>query len=301
MFSGLRDRFEFAGAYDVRDDAAAPPDTSRLRSEEEAIALADLVIVATPAAEHASTVARALAAGRHVLAEKPLCPSASEAMALAALSTRGTARLFVGHSERFNPVVRALARLALREPALAIDLLRVGPSRATDCGVLVNLGVHDFDLAAYVGRAPVTVRAAIGGGLSGGAALDVAHVLFTTARGAVGHLHVDRTAPSKARSISLATPRWVYEGDLLSHRLARTARATGAKSHVPLVLDEPLAAQALAVADALDGRRVLEIATGDDGACAVALAEEASLCARELQRRSARGEGLSPRLFRPRL
>jgi predicted dehydrogenase len=270
VFAALGDRFEIAGAYDVRDDALVPAYAPRLRSEDEAIARAEVVIVATPTGAHAGAVGRALAAGRHVLVEKPLCATAAEAKSLAALSARGAARLFVGHSERFNPVVRVLVRLLRDDPALAIDLLRVGPSRPAEGGVLVNLGVHDLDLAAYLGKGPLTLRATLGG-----LGEDLAHVLFTTAGGAVGHLHVDRAAPAKRRSIALTTARWHYEGDLLAHRLARTARRTGVRADVPLPLDEPLAAQALALADALDGVGAREIATGDDGAYAVALAEEA--------------------------
>jgi hypothetical protein len=71
----------------------------------------------------------------------------------------------------------------------------------------------------------------------------------------------------------------VYEGDLLAHRLvrsARTASATGSRTEVPLPLEEPLVAQAIALADALDGRTSREIATAADGALAVALAERAA-------------------------
>ncbi len=276
VFASLPERFEIAGAYDVRVDVPVPDYAVPLRSEEEAILRADVVVVATPTPAHSATVARALAAGRHVLVEKPLCATAHEAQALAALATRSSALLFVGHSERFNPVIRALARLVRDEPVLAIDLHRVGPSRPADGGVLVNLGVHDFDLAAYVGQAPVRLVGAVAGGASNASGEDLAHVLFTNGAGAVGHLHVDRTVPAKRRWIALATPVWLYEGDLLTHRLERTARATQARTHMPLSLEEPLAAQAIALADALDGGRVREIATGDDGARAVALAEEAA-------------------------
>ncbi len=282
VFASLARRFEVVGAYDVRDDIGLPEYTSlsRLRSEDEAIARADVVIVATPTRVHWGTVARALAAGRHVLVEKPLCATAADAMALVSLSRRGPARLFVGHSERFNPVVRVLAGLTRGEPLISIDLLRVGPSRPTDCGVLVNLGVHDFDLATYLGRAPLALRAALGG-----PGEDLAHVLFTTARGAVGHLCVDRSASARRRSIALTTPRWHYEGNLLAYDLVRTSRMTGVRTDVPLPLDEPLVAQASALADTLDGAQAREIATGEDGAYAVALAEEAiSQCACGLSR-----------------
>jgi predicted dehydrogenase len=274
VLSELSGRFALAGGYDMRREAAAPAGLVRLASEAEAIAACDVLVVATSISAHAATVARALAAGRHVLVEKPLCGTAAEAAALlgsaapAASLSRG--RLFVGHSERFNPVVRALARLVRAEPVVALDFQRIGPSRPSDCGVLVNLGVHDLDLASYLGGGEVALRGAVGDD-------DFADVLLETSGGAVGHLHVDRTAAQRRRSLTLTTPHWIYQGDLLAHRLVRTARDTGVSTDVPLPLEEPLVAQARALADALDGATPREIATGVDGATAVRLAEQATL------------------------
>jgi UDP-N-acetylglucosamine 3-dehydrogenase len=285
VLSGLAERFELVGAYDVRRDSATPalpaPDLVRLSSEAEAIAACDVLVVATPIGAHAATVARALAAGKHVLVEKPLCASGAEADALLATPSRG--RLFVGHSERFNPAVRALARLVRSEPVIALDFQRVGPSRPSDCGVLVNLGVHDLDLASYLGGGTVALRGAVGDD-------DFADVLLETAAGAVGHLHVDRTATHRRRTVTLTTPHWIYEGDLLAHRLTRSARDTGACAEVPLPLEEPLVAQARALADTLDGSAVRDIATGLDGAAAVRLAELARGLCSSVSQPFARGE-----------
>jgi predicted dehydrogenase len=283
----LSDRFELVGGYDVRGDVGWPEGLApldRLSSQEEAIARADAVIVATPIEAHAGPVTAALAAGRHVLVEKPLCSTAREAYALVN-AARGGARLYVGHSERFNPVVRALARLVRGDDLRAIDLRRVGPSSASGVGVLLNLGVHDFDIAAYLGGGEVQLRAALGH--RAGSLEEFAHVLVSMARGAVGHLYVDRTVPTRQRTILVSTQRWVYEGDLLGHRLMRAPRlatrgarpfspAHAARTDVPLPLEEPLTAQAVAFADALDGTGSREIAVGADGARAVDLAEQAA-------------------------
>jgi predicted dehydrogenase len=290
VLRALSDRFELAGAYDIRAETEWPAGLRRFGSEVEAIDCAEVVVVSTPIAAHAAIVSHALAAGRHVFVEKPLCATAAEAHALAA-SASASSRLFVGHSERFNPVVRVLSRLLRDEVALTAELRRVGPSLASTIGVLLNLGVHDLDLAAYLGGGPVSLRGAVGRSRGPDPAEDAAHILFTTSRGTVGHVHVDRTAPVKRRSVSVATPRWAYDGDLLAHRLVRTRHhpsvagavpgrhASGAASEVPLPLEEPLLAQAIALADALDGAPAREIATGHDGAAAVALAEQAAaLC-----------------------
>jgi UDP-N-acetylglucosamine 3-dehydrogenase len=279
VFAALPDRFELVGAYDVRAGLAWPEEVPVLDGELEAIARADVVVVATPTRAHAGIVARALAAGRHVLVEKPLCTRAAEAEALTAVAARGAARLFVGHSERFNPVVRALARLVRGERVVALDMQRVGPCRPTDCGVLVNLAVHDLDLAAYLGGGEAIVQGAVGGSSSDGAGEDTAHVLLTTTSGAFGHVHVDRTAVERRRRLALTTPRWLYEGDLLAHRLVRSARdsrESPLRTEMPLLLEEPLAAQAMALADALDGGISRELATAVDGTRALALAERAA-------------------------
>lgn len=273
----LPERFRLVGAYDPAPESAPPDDVAFFGSEAEAIARAEVVIVASPVEAHSATVADALAGGRHVLVEKPLCTDAVEARSLAA-NARSDARLFVGHSERFNPVIRALARLVRSDPAVGVDLTRVGPTAARAPGVLLNLGVHDFDLARYLTRGEIGLRHVEGPEQATRCRDDLARVLFESTSGATGSIHVDRTAAAKRRTIRLTTTRWVYEGDLAAHRLARTARATGRRAEVPLVHEEPLRAQAIALADALDGEPpgVRELADGFDGARAVALADEAA-------------------------
>lgn len=309
VLAGLVERFELVGVFDARREAASAVastwGTAAFDSEADAIACSELLVIATPNAAHASAAAAALTAGRHVLVEKPICSTAAEAQALVALETKTGARIFVGHSERFNPVVRVLARVLRGQEVLALDFTRVGvrtqPALAGthDGGVLVNLAVHDLDLAAYLTGSPVQVRSASGRSLSGlharGAAEDLAHVLLTTGAGAPGHIYVDRTAPKKRRSLAVVTQRWTYDADLLAHRLTRTTRATGEFTEMPLPVDEPLVAQALAVADALGrgGERPrLEIAVGRDGALALALAERAALYVREPRERVLLAENL---------
>jgi predicted dehydrogenase len=272
VLCALRDRFELVGAYDLRPDAQPPRGVALLTSIEEAVALADVVVVATPMESHARVVASALSVGKHVLVEKPLCSASAEAHALVAAARAG-GRLFVAHSERFNPVIRALSRLVPARDLMAMDMRRVGLFRPAAGGALLNLGIHDLDLAAYLGGGEAKIASALGaaGGADGE---DFAHVLFSTATGAVGHLYVDRTRPVSERAIVLTTADWVYEGDLLAHRLFRSARGGTARADVPVALEEPLVAQANALADALDGRGGRELATGIDGARAVALAEQ---------------------------
>jgi len=285
----LGDRFELVGVFDsersraerARDEFGAVV----LGSEGEAIEAADVVLVATPSESHARTAAAALDAGRDVLIEKPICARVDDAKEVLAAAARARRRVFVGHSERFNPVVRAVARLLRGDEVVALAFHRIGAGRAVtdaDVGVLANLGVHDLDLAAYLTGGAVSVSDAVGRSLDGSSGYeDIAHVLVAARGRAIGHVYADRTASVKHRSLRLTTARWVYEGDLLDHRLARTARGSTVRGDVPLSTEEPLVAQAVALADALDGAPNREIATGIDGLRALALAAEAARRIRE--------------------
>lgn len=74
----------------------------------------DAVIIATPNFTHAPIARAALAAGKHVLCEKPLALHAAEARALAAAADRAGVRHMTAFTYRFVPAMRYLAALVAR-------------------------------------------------------------------------------------------------------------------------------------------------------------------------------------------
>jgi predicted dehydrogenase len=274
VLAELPSRFDLVGVFDT-SYAAAREVAQRWRipvfaRESDAIAAAELVVVATPIAAHAVAVLSALRAGKSVLVEKPLCARLEDAFALLR-AAGGLGRLFVGHSERFNPVVRALRRAAPPHDIVSIDTHRFATAMARDGerAVLLSLGVHDLDLAAYLTASPVDVRSA------SGTEDGWARVELSAGSGAVARVRVDGTSRARERRIQVTTTRHVFSGDLLAPRLVCTCRTTGTTHGLPLPGDEPLVAQARAIATVLDGGAAPELATGVDGARALAVAESA--------------------------
>ena len=71
----------------------------------------DIVSIALPNCLHAPVALAALAAGKHVMLEKPMATSATEAAALAAAAVRAGRVLMVGQNNRFAPEVQTARRL----------------------------------------------------------------------------------------------------------------------------------------------------------------------------------------------
>ena len=137
----------------------------------------DAVVVATPNALHAPQSIAALAAGKHVLVEKPMAVSVSECDAMIEAARGSGASLMVAHCWRFHPDVRAMRdRIAAGELGEVVKTRGYGvhagdgPSgwfvdRAlAGGGALPDMGVHAIDTARFLlnDPSPVRVCAAIG-------------------------------------------------------------------------------------------------------------------------------------------
>ena len=109
----------------------------------EALAIdgVDAVTVATPPHSHAPIVREALAAGKHVLCEKPFARDAAEARALLKEAEATGLVHLVGTEFRFDSAQALLARLvadgAIGDPRLATWLLHVGVLAETTAEVPV--------------------------------------------------------------------------------------------------------------------------------------------------------------------
>jgi predicted dehydrogenase len=71
----------------------------------------DVVYLCTPNRLHADQAEAALAAGKHVFCEKPLCTTLNDCRRLIAVVERSGRQLMVGHSGRFQPIHVALKQM----------------------------------------------------------------------------------------------------------------------------------------------------------------------------------------------
>lgn len=158
----------------VFDSLAASRETLAQKHGAEAfaeidalLAVVDAVVVATPTVSHHAVGMRALAAGRHLLMEKPLAVSKTEAAELVAAARSNRCVLQVGHVERFNPAWQAAAPVLdgvlCGEPALFESVRTSGYTfRSTDIGTVLDMMIHDLDLILSVETSPLLSVSAFG-------------------------------------------------------------------------------------------------------------------------------------------
>jgi myo-inositol 2-dehydrogenase/D-chiro-inositol 1-dehydrogenase len=124
------------------------------------------VLIAAPTPLHESLVAAALAAGKHVLCEKPLTFDPQADLRLAAEADRRGLGLHVGfwrrHAWPYREARRLIAEGAIGEPRLLrLAQWDAEPPPAAFCdpavsgGIEVDCGVHECDLAAWLCGSPV--------------------------------------------------------------------------------------------------------------------------------------------------
>ena len=206
---------------------------------------ADAAILAVPTTHHASAGCALMAAGLDVLVEKPIAATVEEAQRLIAASVRFGRILQVGHLERFNPAVTALAK-AVRLPLFfEVHRLSIFAPRSLDVDVVLDLMIHDLDIVlALTGEMPSEVRAAGIRILS--EKVDIANVRLAFPGGCVANLTASRVSTEKVRKLRLFQPHEYISIDYA--RQDGMVIAVDAKRQVgfrPLgvVKREPLAAQ----------------------------------------------------------
>jgi UDP-N-acetylglucosamine 3-dehydrogenase len=184
----------------------------------------DAIIVAAPTNNHHAIVMEALAAGSHVLVEKPIAATLKEADELVARAASAKRVLAVGHIERYNPAVIELKR-RLDEGQLGrvfqLNARRLGPfpQRIRDVGVVVDLATHDLDVMRYLtGSEIVRVYAETRREVHT-TREDLVSGLLRFEDGSVGVLQINWLTPSKIRELVVTGERGMFRADYLTQDL----------------------------------------------------------------------------------
>jgi predicted dehydrogenase len=269
-------RVEFVGVFDphqARGEALAREHGARLFGDLDALlAAVDAVTIASPAHTHGPIARMALEAGLHVLVEKPIATTLSDADAMVAVAGANGLVLQVGHQERF--VFEAMGLLAVPELPTRIEARRLGPfsERGADVSVTLDLMTHDLDLARRLaGRAKAATIGAKGV-RERTRSLDRVDAEVGFEGGVVARLVASRLHDKRERVMRVEYLSGVVEVDFVAKTFTNTTphRLDPRFAETPSARDS-LGANVTAFIDAVLGRASPAV-SGADGREALALA-----------------------------
>lgn len=174
----------------------------------------DAVLIATPPAFHLEWTLRALAAGKHVIVEKPPFPRAADFAAVEQAARSASRQVLVAENYFYKPLVRMLRAMmkdgVVGEPRF-LDIKALKTQRTEDWrddptlaggGALYEGGIHWIDFLANVGLELVSVH-----GFRPGASAGLDREMLVVARyaeGAVGVLFFSWAIPSLLKGVRLS-------------------------------------------------------------------------------------------------
>ncbi len=184
----------------------------------------DVVSVAVPTGRHHQVALDVIERGLHLLVEKPIADTVSNAREIIERAQAQGVQLMVGHVERFNPAVRELKR-RLEDGQLGkifqIHARRLGPfpQRVRDVGVVIDLATHDLDVMCHLTEADVVrvyaeteqeIHTLHEDSLSG---------LMRFQNGVVGVLDVNWLTPTKVRELYVTGEKGMFMVNYLTQDL----------------------------------------------------------------------------------
>ncbi len=282
---------DFVGFVETRPERAAEVvaelNVAVLDSVEALVERTDAITVVVPTPAHYEVAKVALAAGRHVLIEKPIAATLDEADELLAIASRTGAFVQTGHIERFNRAIRAALPHIDAPRFIESDRLAPFNPRGSDVAVVLDLMIHDIDLVFSLVGGHVSDLQAVGVPVLT-PSVDIANARLVFDSGAVANITSSRVSRERLRKIRIFQSSGYLSLDLAQGNgefyrlrkdvdLAELAKAplemAAFVERVPLEAPEgePLRLEFESFLAAVEGRQAVEV-SGEAGREALAVA-----------------------------
>ncbi|MBI4550271.1 MAG: Gfo/Idh/MocA family oxidoreductase [Candidatus Omnitrophica bacterium] len=172
------------------------------RDHRELLPKVQAVSVAVPTSQHHAVAKDFLAAGVHSLVEKPITSTLKQADELIESALAHKAVLRVGHVERFNAGFKAVEKV-IRNIRF-VEIHRLGPftPRINDCGVVLDLMIHDIDILFGLVGSEIQSLDAVGINVLTPFE-DIANVRIRFKSGCIADLTASRLTPERQRKIRI--------------------------------------------------------------------------------------------------
>jgi predicted dehydrogenase len=219
---------KFARLPGVELAAVVDPDPARAKVSDyrKILGEIDAAVIAVPTNLHHEVARACLQKGVHVLIEKPIAATLHEADDLVQLAKKQNVVLQVGHVQRYSAAFQALARGV--ERVLYVDAERLAgfKQRGAEVDVILDLMIHDLDLALSLARSEVSAVSACGFRVLT-SDIDIASARIEFESGCVADLTASRVSQAVVRKFRVFQPGLYVSADLGGGKLRFVKQAEG--------------------------------------------------------------------------
>ena len=176
---------------------------------------AEALVIATPTSTHFDLIARHIDRIPHMFVEKPLTATLSEAQEIAQVARAAGVHIQVGFIQRFNPAIQTLREiLGGSSEVSSVDITRTNKlsDRITDVDVVVDLMIHDLDLALFLNGPVANVHAQ---GVHQNGMVEFASAQLTHVNGRQSRIQASRITERKKRLVEATCRDMFVECELL--------------------------------------------------------------------------------------
>ncbi|MEK6766997.1 MAG: Gfo/Idh/MocA family oxidoreductase [Planctomycetota bacterium] len=194
------------GIVDINKDTgeavAQRCNTKYYSSFKEILNKVNAASVVVPTRFHYEITKELLKNGIHVLVEKPMTGTVSEAEDLIKLSKETSTILQPGYIERFNPAIEAIQKLDVSLKFIECHRLSPFTFRSADIGVVLDLMIHDIDIILDLSKSKVKKIDAVGVSVISDKE-DIANARIQFENGCVANITASRVSFEPMRKIRL--------------------------------------------------------------------------------------------------
>ena len=189
----------------------------------------DAVSIVTPTVSHYEIAKYFLSNKKHVLIEKPMTQTVSQAEKLLLLAKKNRVVLQAGHLERFNPVMKKLSQDVKNPVFIEVHRLAKFNPRSTDVNVIFDLMIHDIDIVTSLIKNKIKKISAFGKKIITNST-DIANVRIEFVGGEVANLTASRISQKNERKVRIFQRDKYYSVDFMNSSIKRYNKTLKSKN-----------------------------------------------------------------------
>ena len=180
----------------------------------------DAVSIVTPTITHYKIAKFFLENKKHVLLEKPMTETVSQASSINKIAKKNKCILQIGHLEQFNPAIKKLKSQLKNPEFIEVHRLCKFNPRATDVDVILDLMIHDIDIVLSLVNREIK-KISVSGKKVITDLIDIANVRIEFKNNVVANLTASRISTKNERKMRIFLKNSYYSVDFINNELKK--------------------------------------------------------------------------------